>query len=85
MRYLMSGMSETAKPGRRMEDKRGLLRKLSYSAIELRRWRVGAWLTATWFSAGYDPAEAGQLGHGPASVVLLLRPTLDFIPIGVFG
>ncbi|WP_411755920.1 hypothetical protein [Sinorhizobium meliloti] len=30
-------------------------------------------------------AEAGQLGRGPASVLLLLQPTLDFIPIGVFG
>ncbi|MCA2375168.1 transposase [Agrobacterium genomosp. 3 str. RTP8] len=84
----MSGMSEAAKRGRRnwsLEEKWRIVEEAQLhgnSVAEVARRRgLNSNLLFRWIRA----AEAEQLGHRPASLVLLPQPTLDFIPIGVFG
>ncbi|WP_157785556.1 transposase [Sinorhizobium fredii] len=81
-------MSEAAKRGRRnwsLEEKWRIVEEAQLpgnSVAEVARRRgVNSNLLFRWIRA----AEAGQLGHRPASLVLLSQPTLDFIPIGVIG
>lgn len=84
----MSGTGETAKRGRRnwsLEEKWRIVEEARLpgnSVAEVaRRHGVNSNLLFRWVRA----AEVGELGHPPAPLVLLPKPTLDFIPIGVFG
>ncbi len=83
----MSGIGEATKRGRRswsLEEKWRIVEEArlpgnSVAEVTLRH-RVNNNLLFRWMRA----AEIGELGHPPASLVLLPKPTLDFIPIGVF-
>lgn len=84
----MLGISEAAKLGRRnwsLEDKWRMVEEAQLpgnSVAEVARRRgVNSNLLFRWIRA----AEAGRLGDRPASLVLVPQPTLDFIPIAVFG
>ncbi|WP_104666993.1 transposase [Ensifer adhaerens] len=84
----MSGTSEAAKRGRRnwsLEDKWQIVEEARLpgnSVAEVARRRgVNSNLLFRWRRTD----EAWQLGHPSTSLMRLPKPTLDFIPIGVFG